>query len=223
MKLKTFKTNWPLCNPVNILSCLTKTEEAIKGKYQKLCTWSLAWKYDLIHPQIFLSGEKIWQMIIHQQPAQPRKLQFCIKPELGMVWDPTFPRLASENRNFCCVSILNKEPWFLMSLAKPELSHSLRHSCFLRAQKGSCPAEPWLDMAWAHRTQLCKPGQAPSEMHKQSLESALGPSGPLLISSQSGPSCCLVLLLIFILISWFCTTLPLHSSFPQSLQSPMLH
>lgn len=47
MKLKTFKTNWPLCNPVNILSCLTKTEEAIKGKYQKIRTWSLEWKYDL--------------------------------------------------------------------------------------------------------------------------------------------------------------------------------
>lgn len=47
MELKTFKTNWPLRNPVNILSCLTKTEKAIKGKYQKICTWSLAWKYDL--------------------------------------------------------------------------------------------------------------------------------------------------------------------------------
>lgn len=51
MKLKTFKTNWPLCNPVNILSRLTKTEKAIKGKYQKIRTWFLAWKHDLYTPE----------------------------------------------------------------------------------------------------------------------------------------------------------------------------
>lgn len=181
MKLKTFKTNWPLCNPVNILSCLTKTEKAIKGKYQKIRTWSLAWKYDLYTPGFSCQEKKIWQMIIHQQPAQPRKLQFCILPELGMVWKPPFPRLASKTTNFHCVSILNMESWFLMSLDKPELSHSLRHSCFLRAQKGSCPAEPWLDTTWAHRTQLSKPGQAPSEK----AETALGKRSETFWTSQS--------------------------------------
>lgn len=102
-------------------------------------------------------------MIIHQQSAQPRTLQFCIKPELGMVWDPAFPRLASANKNFCCVSILNKDLWFLISLAKLEVSHSLRYSCFLRAQKGFCPKEPLA------RHGMCKPAQAPSEKAQSDL------------------------------------------------------
>lgn len=223
MKLKTFKTNWPLCNPVNILPCLTKNEEAIKSKYQKIRTWSLSWKYYLYTPRFSYQEKKIWQMIIHQQPAQPRKLQFCTKPELGMVWDPAFPRFDSENKNYCCVSILNKDPCFLMSLAKPELSHSLRHSCFLRAQKGFYPAKPWLDMTWTPRTQLCKPTQAPSERHKRTWKVLWGLLGPTGISSQPGPSCLVVLLIIILISWWFCMTLPLHSSFSQSLKSPVLH
>lgn len=50
MELKTFKTNWPLRNPINILSCLTKSEKAIKGKYQKICTWPLTRKCYLFTP-----------------------------------------------------------------------------------------------------------------------------------------------------------------------------
>lgn len=92
MKLKTFKTNWPLCNPVNILSCLTKTEKAIKGKYQKKSVPGFLCGNMIYTPPNFpIRRQKIWQMIIHQQPAQPRNLQFCIKPELGI---ETYPFLG---------------------------------------------------------------------------------------------------------------------------------
>lgn len=36
MELKTFKTNWPFHNLLNILSCITKNGKAIKGIYQKI-------------------------------------------------------------------------------------------------------------------------------------------------------------------------------------------
>jgi len=55
MELKTFKTNWPLRNPINILSCLTKTEKAIKGKYQKNLHLVSCMKICFIHPWLFLS------------------------------------------------------------------------------------------------------------------------------------------------------------------------
>lgn len=81
-----------------------------------------------------------------------------------------------------------------MSLAKPELSHSLRHSCFLRAQKGSCPAEPWPDTTRAPRTQQGKPGQAPSEKAQTELgkcsEALWTPQSSLITQVPAAAGCC---------------------------------